>query len=166
MKILGNALWHVLCLGFVIAIITYLLGLLLSVTVVGAPIGIGLMELGKFYFKPFSSSMISEKELAVERSSVWKFFSVIVYLLYFPVGLFLWIIGLAQVVVLFITLIGIPMALVVAKSLGTQFYPIGKKCVSSYLANALEEEKGRAAARELQEIREKNAKIQEKEGNS
>jgi uncharacterized membrane protein YccF (DUF307 family) len=49
MRAVGNVLWHFPFLGFVSAIFTYLLGLLLTITVVAAPIGLGLMEFGKFW---------------------------------------------------------------------------------------------------------------------
>ena len=61
MKTLGNILWHIPFFGFVSAILVYLLGLLLTILVVTAPIGLGLMELGKFLFWPFGNAMISKK---------------------------------------------------------------------------------------------------------
>ena len=53
MRALGNVLWHFLFLGFLSATVTYLLGLLLTATVIAAPIGLGVMELGKFMYLPF-----------------------------------------------------------------------------------------------------------------
>ena len=49
MAALGNVLWHIPFLGFMNAIFTYLVGLLLTITVIAAPIGLGLMETGSFY---------------------------------------------------------------------------------------------------------------------
>ena len=34
---------------------------------IAAPIGVGLMEFGKFLFWPFGNAMISKKELSVEQ---------------------------------------------------------------------------------------------------
>ena len=47
MRALGNVLWHLPFLGFVSATVTYLFGLLLTATVLAAPIGLGAMVLGK-----------------------------------------------------------------------------------------------------------------------
>lgn len=141
MKTLGNILWHIPFLGFVNAIIVYLFGLLLTVTVIAAPIGLGLMEFGKFLFAPFSHAMISKTDLNVEQNKAWKAYSTIVMILYFPFGLILCVLAIFQVVGLFITLIGIPPALVVAKSLGTYLNPVNKKCVQQSVRDELDRRK-------------------------
>ena len=48
MKTLGNILWHVPFLGFLTALGTFLVGGLLVITVIGAPLGLGLIQLSKF----------------------------------------------------------------------------------------------------------------------
>ena len=48
-------------LWFPDAIAVYLVGLLLTATVIAAPIGLGLMEFGKFLFAPFGRAMVSKK---------------------------------------------------------------------------------------------------------
>jgi uncharacterized membrane protein YccF (DUF307 family) len=141
MKTLGNILWHIPFLGFISAICVYILGFVLTITVIAAPIGVGLMEFGKFLFWPFGNTMISKKELNIEQNSVWKTYSTIVTILYFPFGLILAILGAFQVVGLFISIIGIPVALVVAKSLGTYLNPVNKKCVHSAISDELERRK-------------------------
>ena len=72
MKTLGNILWHFPFFGFVSAIVVYLIGTLLTVTVIAAPIGLGLMEFGKFLFSPFGHTMISKSDLNVEQNVAWK----------------------------------------------------------------------------------------------
>jgi uncharacterized membrane protein YccF (DUF307 family) len=141
MKTLGNILWHIPFLGFVNAIIVYLFGLLLTVTVIAAPIGLGLMEFGKFLFAPFSHAMVSKSDLNVEQNKAWKTYSTIVMVLYFPFGLILCVLAIFQVIGLFITLIGIPPALVVAKSLGTYLNPVNKKCVHHSVRDELDRRK-------------------------
>ena len=141
MKTLGNILWHIPFLGFVNAIIVYLFGLLLTVTVIAAPIGLGLMEFGKFLFAPFSHAMVSKADLNVEQNKAWKTYSTIVMILYFPFGFILCVLAIFQVVGLFITLIGIPPALVVAKSLGTYLNPVNKKCVQQSVRDELDRRK-------------------------
>lgn len=141
MKTLGNILWHIPFLGFVNAIIVYLFGLLLTITVIAAPIGLGLMEFGKFLFAPFSHAMVSKSDLSVEQNKAWKTYSTIVMIFYLPFGLFLCVIAIFQVVGLFITIIGIPPAIVVAKSLGTYLNPVNKKCVHQAVRDELDRRK-------------------------
>jgi len=143
MKTLGNILWHIPFLGFINAIIVYALGLLLTATVIAAPIGLGLMEFGKFLFTPFGHAMVSKSELNVEQNKAWKTYSTIVMVLYFPFGLILCVLAVFQVVGLFITIIGIPAAIVVAKSLGTYLNPVNKKCVHEAVRDELDRRKAK-----------------------
>jgi uncharacterized membrane protein YccF (DUF307 family) len=144
MKTLGNILWHFPFFGFVNAILVYLLGLILTATVIAAPIGLGLMEFGKFLFSPFGHAMVSKSDLKAEQNPTWKTYSTIVMVLYFPFGLFLALAAIIQVVFLCLTIIGIPVALVVAKSLGTYLNPVNKKCVHSAVVDELERRKAQA----------------------
>ncbi len=141
MKTLGNILWHIPFLGFVTAIVVYLIGLFLTVLVITAPIGLGLMELGKFLFWPFGNTMISKKELNQQQNPLWKSYSIFIMVLYLPLGLILAILSIIQVVLLFFSLVGIPVALVVANSISTYFNPVNKKCVSSAIAVELKRRK-------------------------
>lgn len=138
MKTLGNILWHIPFMGFLSAIFVYLLGLVLTATVVAAPIGLGLMELGKFLFAPFGHAMVSKDDLNVDQNPKWKMYSTLVRVIYFPFGLIFAIAAVFQVVLMFFTIVGIPVALVVAKSLGTYINPVNKKCVHSAVAEELD----------------------------
>lgn len=144
MRKLDNILWHFPFFGFVNAVVMYLLGLILTATVIAAPIGLGLMEFGKFLFAPFGHAMISKSNLNVEQNPAWKTYSTIVMMVYFPFGLILALLAVLQVVALLITIIGIPVALVVAKSLGTYLNPVNKKCVHSAVVDELESRKAKA----------------------
>ena len=146
MATLGNVLWHIPFLGFVNAIFTYLIGLLLTITVIAAPIGLGLMEYGKFLFAPFSHAMVSKSALEIQQNKLWRTYSTLVSILYFPLGLFLTIFEIFQIAGLFITIVGIPAAIVVAKSLGTYLNPVNKKCISQMASDEL---RRRKAVKEL-----------------
>ena len=141
MRTLGNILWHIPFCGFVSAISVYLLGLLLTVTVVAAPIGLGLMEFGKFLFWPFGQTMVSKADINLEQNAWWKTYSSIVMVIYFPLGLILAAVAIFQIVGLFLSIIGIPVALVVAKSLSTYLNPVNKICVHSAVADEVERRK-------------------------
>ncbi len=144
MRTLGNILWHIPFLGFLNAFFTFIIGGIFIITVLGAPIGLGLVQLSKFLLTPFSSAMVSKKDLNVEQNKLWQSFSLIIRILYFPIGLILATITVFQVAALFITIIGIPVALVLAKSLGTFFNPVNKTCVPRAVKEEMERRKATA----------------------
>ncbi len=82
MRTLGNILWHFPFFGFVTAIFYWLLGALLTVAVVTAPIGLGLMEFGKFLFAPFGHAMVSKGDLNIAQNTAWKTYSTLIMILY------------------------------------------------------------------------------------
>lgn len=150
MRTLGNILWHFPFFGFVTAIGVYLFGLILTVTVVAAPIGLGLMEFGKFLCLPFGNAMVSKSDLNIEQNEAWKAYSTLIMVLYIPFGIVLAFLAVLQVVASFVSIIGIPVALVVAKSLGTYLNPINKKCVHQAVLDELERRKAQVEiARQL-----------------
>lgn len=63
MRTLANILWHVPFMGFLNALGTFLIGGLFVITLVGAPIGLGLIQLSRFLLTPFSSAMVSKRDL-------------------------------------------------------------------------------------------------------
>ncbi len=141
MRTLANILWHIPFLGFLSALTTFLIGGLLVLTVVAAPIGLGLIQLSKFLLTPFSSEMINKKDVKEGQNKLWLSFSFIVRIIYFPIGLVLTIVTAFQVVGLFISIIGIPIAIVLAKSLGTYFNPVNKISVPQTVAAEIAKQK-------------------------
>ncbi|MCA0447264.1 MAG: hypothetical protein LCH54_13655 [Bacteroidetes bacterium] len=94
-----------------------------------APVGLGLMDYGKFLLWLFGKAMVSVADRNVDQNKAWKIYSTIAIVIYLPFGLLFAIGAVFQVSLLFNNLIGIPVALVVAKSLGTYLNPVNKKCV-------------------------------------
>lgn len=135
MRTLANILWHIPFLGFLSALGTFLVGGILVLTVVGAPIGLGLIQLSKFLMAPFSNAMIDKSDLKTDQNELWRAYGFLVRIIYFPFGLILAITTIFQIVGLCLTIIGIPVALVLAKSLGTYFNPVNKTCVSKAVAD-------------------------------
>ena len=144
MRTLGNILWHVPFLSFVTAALYWLLGLLLTALVVTAPIGLGLMEFGKFLLVPFGRAMVDNKDLKGERNAAWQAYSTIIMILYIPFGLVFVVFNAIQVVLLCLSIVGIPVALVIAKSLGTVLNPVNKVCVPSAVAEEMARRNARA----------------------
>ena len=134
MRTLGNILWHFPFFGFVNALLTFLLGGILVITVVGAPVGLGLIQLSKFLLTPFSKEMISKDDLDIKQNDLWKIFGIFVRIIYFPFGLILSIFTIIEMIGLFVSIVGIPVGLVLAKSMGTFFNPVNKICVSREVA--------------------------------
>ncbi len=143
MRTLGNIIWHIPFLGFLTALFTFLLGSLLVLTVIGAPLGLGLIQLSKFLLSPFTSSMVDKKNLNVEQNKYWKSYGFIIRIIYFPFGLGLAVITIFQIVFLFISIVGIPVAVILSKSLGTYFNPVNKVSVPRAVANELENRKAK-----------------------
>ncbi len=143
MRVLGNVLWHFPFFGFVTATLTWLLGLLLTVTIVASPIGLGLMQFGKFLFAPFSYTMVSKADLKVEQNVLWESYSIIVMILYLPIGAIIVLISAIQIIGLCLSIVGIPVALVVAKSLTTLLNPVNKICVHRLVAEELAHRRAR-----------------------
>lgn len=107
-------------------------------TVIGAPIGSGLIQLAKFQLTPFSKTLINDKKLNKERNQLWDAYGTIIMIIYFPFGLVIATLTVIQIALLFISLVGIPAAIVLAKSLGTYFNPVNKKCVPEAVAKEIE----------------------------
>ena len=129
MRTLANIIWHIPFMGFITAFFTFLVGGILTLTIVAAPIGLGLMQLARFLLTPFSTQMVSRNTLNQRQNLVWKAYGHIISILYFPIGLILAVITICQIVGLFFSLVGIPVAIVLAKSLGTYFSPVNKVCI-------------------------------------
>lgn len=145
MRTLGNILWHFPFLGFITAGFSFFMGTLLTLTVVAAPIGLGLLELGRFLLHPFGYEMVSKKDLKTDSNRLWDLYSAIVMVLYFPFGLFLTLIAIVQIAGLFVSIAGAPVALVLAKSLGTFLNPVHKKCVPAAVADEIQRRKDEKA---------------------
>ncbi len=141
MKTLGNILWHFPFFGFITAGFVYLMGLLLTATVIAAPIGLGLMQLGRFLLTPFGHQMINKKDTASKIDPRWDKYSKIVMILWLPIGAVLSVISALQAIAMALSIIGIPVAIVIAKSIPTYFNPVNKVCVSTAMADEIERTK-------------------------
>ena len=147
MRTLGNIIWNIPFLGFVTAALVFLIGLLFVVTIIAAPIGLGLIQYSKFLLLPFSYDMVSKSEIEgdADKNILWQTYGFIlkaVYVLF--LGIPMVILTLVQIVCCFCSIIGIPVAIVMAKSIGTLLQPVGKVCVDHSVAQALLVEQGRS----------------------
>ena len=133
MRTLGNILWHFPFFGFLTALLAFVIGLILTINIIGSPIGLGLIELSKFQMFPFDRVMISGDRIVDDRSLLRRIFEALILLIYLPFGLILAVVTIIQILCLLISIVGIPAALALAKSLGTYFNPIGNKCFQEFM---------------------------------
>ena len=129
LRTIANILWHIPFLGFINALYALLVGLLLTVLVIPAPIGLGLIQYAKFLLFPFTTQMVPVSETGTSRNPLWAAYSTIIMIFYLPFGLVAFIFGLMQCIGLALTIVGLPGAYIIFKSLGTYFNPVGKTCV-------------------------------------
>ena len=138
MRTFGNVLWLFLFFGWVNVLAALIGGALCCATVVGAPIGLGLLQYAKFLCLPFSLEMHNRSDVTTkERSNTMKWLGKLCFVLYVPFGIILWLIGIVQCIALFVTIVGIPAGAVMAKSLSTLYNPIDKVCVDRDVANII-----------------------------
>ena len=78
MRTLANILWHFPFFGFISALFSFILGCILVISVIGAPIGLGLIQHSKFLLSPFSSAMISDSKINKDKNLLWKSFGIII----------------------------------------------------------------------------------------
>ena len=141
MRTLGNLLWHFPFFGFVSAFLHYLLGILLIATVIGAPIGLGIVQYAQFLLRPFSRAMVEKPQSDINPA--WQTYSTVVWLIYLPFGIVLLILSACQIIGLMCSLAGIPTAIVLAKSLSTYLKPINKTCVPILVRDEMQKQKAR-----------------------
>ncbi len=137
LRLIANIWWHVVCFGWLTAFLNLLVGVTFIITIIGIPVGLGLLQYSKFLLGPFNRVMVSKDDLGIKVSPLWRVFGIISWILYLPAGLVLFLITAIQIVLLCITIVGIPIAVVLAKSLGTYFKPIHKKCISVEVRDSL-----------------------------
>jgi uncharacterized membrane protein YccF (DUF307 family) len=142
MRTLGNILWYFPIFGFINAIFVFLIGTILTLTLIGAPIGLGLIQYSRFLLLPFSNSMVDSKDLKnYESNKLWESYGTIVKIIYLPLGLLFAFITVIQIAALFISIVGIPVAIILAKSLSTYLNPVSKKCVPIAVEKEIERRK-------------------------
>ena len=119
MNFLGNILWLVLG-GLLIALIYYLVGLLMCITIIGIPFGIQLFKLGTYALWPFG------KEL-VDGPNQPGCVSIVMNLIWILVGW--WEIALIHLgfgIVFCLTIVGIPWGMQHFKMAIVSIFPFGK----------------------------------------
>ena len=120
MKFLGNIIWLVVG-GLLTALLYYLNGLLMCITIIGIPFGVQLFKLGTYALWPFGHEIVSGPNdtgcLSVVMNLLWIFLG-------------WWEIALTHLFcgcIFCITIIGIPWGLQHFKMALASFLPFGKE---------------------------------------
>ncbi|MFP3041701.1 hypothetical protein LQZ19_07745, partial [Treponema primitia] len=137
MSALGNVIWFVFG-GAILALVWLLVAGLFAVTIVGLPIARACLEFAKLSAFPFGKEIIRDTELKGKThvSGISKVVSIILDIIWFPIGLVLTIIYLAAGILSFISIIGIPVGIVYVRMGAFLLFPIGARVVSKKQAYA------------------------------
>ncbi|GAB6393454.1 MAG: YccF family protein [Treponematales bacterium] len=137
MATIGNVIWFVFG-GELMALAWLVFAGIFAVTVVGLPIARACLEFAKLSAFPFGKEVIRDTELkgAGNVSGFSKVVSLILNIIWFPIGLCLTVIYLVLGIVSFVTIIGIPVGIVYVRMGAFVLFPIGARVVSKKQANA------------------------------
>ncbi len=120
MNSIGNILWLILG-GILIAIIYYIVGLLMCITIIGIPFGIQLFKLGTYALWPFGHQMVDKPNepgcLSIVMNLIWILTG------WWEVALLHGIFGL----ICFVTIVGIPFGVQHFKMALASVFPFGKE---------------------------------------
>ena len=120
MKFLGNILWLVLG-GIIIALIYYLVGLLMCITIIGIPFGVQLFKLGTSSLWPVGHELVNGPD---EPGCI----SIVINLIWVLCGWWeIALLHLAFGLIFCITIVGIPWGLQHFKIAIGSIFPFGKE---------------------------------------
>ena len=120
MKFLGNIFW-LLFGGIIIAIIYFMVGLVICVSIIGIPFGVQLFKLGSYALWPFGRELVDRPNepgcLSVGMNLIWILFG------WWEIALLHLVFGL----LFCITIVGIPWGLQHFKMAIASVFPFGKE---------------------------------------
>ena len=120
MKGIGNILW-LLFGGLLIAIIYYLVGLIMCITIIGIPFGVQLFKLGTYSMWPFGHVVVNKPGepgcLSIIMNLIW------VLLGWWEIAIIHLVFGL----IFCITIVGIPFGFQHFKMAIASIFPFGKE---------------------------------------
>lgn len=120
MRFLGNILWLLLG-GIVIALIYYLVGIIMCITIIGIPFGIQLFKFGTYSLWPFGNQLVDKPNqpgcVSVVMDVVWILFG------WWEIAVMHLVFGLLCC----ITVVGIPFGIQHFKMIIPTLLPFGKE---------------------------------------
>lgn len=131
----ANILWFLLG-GWALGLGWWFAAVVMAISIIGLPWARACFEIGKLSFAPFGRDVVSHAELVGGSSVGLGAFRFLANLLWLPFGLMLAISHLLHGCLMFVTIIGIPLALQDFKLAGISLFPVGKRVVTVELAEA------------------------------
>ena len=122
-------IWHLLCLGFLSSLIVFLLGHGICMLKGGKSIGIGYINISKFLFNPTKYQLIFQNVSPFSSESEQIAYGRYIKLLYFPFGLFMFILVFVQAIVFIIITFGNHLGIVIIRASNCGFQPEHVKCI-------------------------------------
>lgn len=131
MALLGNIIWFIL-VGWWSFLLYGLCGVVCCITIIGIPIGKSLFQYAKLMALPFGKVIVKETDIkGVENvSAVRRVCGVIANILWLPFGICFFLGNILVMIASAITIIGIPNAIVIAKSCKFMLWPVGAKVIT------------------------------------
>lgn len=150
-KNIFNVLWWIGG-GFIDAIIYYLIGFILKLTVICKPLGDGFIELGHFSLAPFTRSLIRKDDISRKRRYRWDSTSTTLFYIYLPIGTCIFLLMLFSIYIRIITLYGILGIIPTIKCIFYVLNPIGIKCVSDDVKEKIEKKNRKKELKKIEEL--------------
>ncbi|MHC4599874.1 MAG: YccF domain-containing protein [Planctomycetota bacterium] len=125
MRLILNLLWLIFGGGFGLGLTWLAAGLLLCVTIIGIPFGIGALRLAAYVFWPFGYELVAAEKLGKPKGGSLVLVGNILWFLL--AGLWLALAHWGVAVYLCLTIIGIPFALAHLKIGLAALAPLGKR---------------------------------------
>jgi len=137
MAAIGNVIWFILG-GAFLGLFWLFIALIFAITIIGIPIAKVCLEFAKLSAFPFGKEVIRDTELKGENnvSGISKVISIILNIIWFPIGLIMTIVYLILGILSFITIIGIPVGIVYVRMGKFLLFPFGARVVSKKQAYA------------------------------
>ena len=131
MTLLGNLIWFVIG-GWWNFLLYSACGLLFCMTIIGIPIGKALFQYAKLMVLPFGKVIVKETELKGKENvaAVRRVGGTIANLLWLPFGIATFLANIGLMIACAVTIVGIPAAIVIARSCKFLLWPVGAKVVT------------------------------------
>ncbi len=141
MAFVGNLLWFILG-GWAMGLSMILAGALWCITIIGIPFGVALFRLSRFGFFPFGKELVNAEDVGEKRVAGTGFMALLWIVFYgFWAAISYAVLGLCY----FCSIIGIPFGIASFKLAAASFNPLGKRIVSTDMAQVIRARKANAA---------------------
>lgn len=159
MRTLGNLIWHFPFMGFLVSGYFFILGCILCITIIGAPLGTGFFKISKMLLWPFGNCIVRNGQYGLELAknspdknrgkSLYRKYTAVFRIIWFPFGILTSGLAIVLAIVNAITIINIPIALILIDIAKVSFNPTDVHVVDIDLINAA---KSRQAKNKLEKL--------------